>query len=209
VFQKNMTKGIIYVMTTAVSGLIKIGQTGFNNYKERMRNLEGNGYCNVAGLKQYFAIEVADYIDKEKLLHEIFAKHRVGESELFALDFELIKQLLLSFEGKIIFPKELNLKEKEVEFEKVVKIRKQSERFSFFKKGLKIGYEIVFCEDKTIKAIVKSEREVEFDRQIWKLSPLVYSIYKERNKLNSSGAYQGANYFTFDNIKLTKLPDIN
>jgi T5orf172 domain len=202
-----ISSGIIYVMTTAVSGLIKIGQTGSNNYKERMRQLEANGYYNVAGLKQYFAIEVADYIEKEKLLHEIFAKHRVGESELFALDFELIKQLLLSFEGKIIFPKELNLKEKEVEFEKITKARVQGQRFSFFKKGLKIGNEIVFCEDKTIKAIVKTEREVEYQDQLWKLSPLVYNIFKEQNKLNSSGAYQGANYFTFNNIKLTKLPD--
>ena len=41
------SRGIIYVMTTAVSGLIKIGQTGSNNYKERMRNLEANGYYNV------------------------------------------------------------------------------------------------------------------------------------------------------------------
>lgn len=36
-------KGIIYIMTTAVSGLIKIGKTGANNYQERMRNLEANG----------------------------------------------------------------------------------------------------------------------------------------------------------------------
>jgi len=33
-------KGIIYIMTTAVSGLIKIGQTGIDKYQERMRYLE-------------------------------------------------------------------------------------------------------------------------------------------------------------------------
>jgi T5orf172 domain len=202
-----MSKGIIYVMTTAVSGLIKIGQTGSTNYKERMRNLEANGYYNVAGLKQYFAIEVADYIAKEGLLHEIFAKHQVASSELFALDFELIKQLLLSFEGKVIYP--INAQQKEKEFEKVTKIRKQGARFSFFKKGLKVGDEIVFCEDETIKAIVKNEREVEYQGQLWKLSPLVYFLYKKLNKLNSSGAYQGAAYFKFDNVKLNRLVDIN
>jgi hypothetical protein len=193
-------------MTTAVSGLIKIGQSGLANYKERMRNLEANGYYNTAGLKQYFAIEVADYIAKEKLLHEIFTKHRVALSELFALDFELIKQLLLSFEGKVIYP--VNTEEKQKEFENVAKIRRQSARFSFFKKSLKVGDEIVFCEDETIKAIVKNEREVEYQGQLWKLSPLVYHLYKQLNKLNSSGAYQGSNYFTFDNTKLNKLPDI-
>ncbi len=204
-----MPKGIIYVMTTAVSGLIKIGQTSSSNYKERMRNLEANGYYNVAGLKQYFAIEVTDYIAKESLLHEIFAKHRVASSELFALDFELIKQLLLSFEGDVVYPLDIKTSQKESEFEKVTKVRKQGEKFSFFKKGLKVGDEIVFCDDESIKAIVKSEREVEYQDQIWKLSPLVYFLYKKMNKLNSSGAYQGASYFKFKDTKLNKLLDVN
>ena len=39
-----MAKGIIYIMTTAVSGLVKIGKTGKTNYPERMRFLEANGY---------------------------------------------------------------------------------------------------------------------------------------------------------------------
>lgn len=129
-----MSKGIIYVMTTAVSGLVKIGQTGLNNYKERMRNLEANGYYNVAGLKQYFAIEVVDYIAKEDLLHEIFVKRQVASSELFALDFEIIKQLLLSFEGEVVYPNNIKLKEKEAEFEKIAKIRVQGEKFSFLEK---------------------------------------------------------------------------
>ena len=29
-------KGIVYIMNTAVSGLIKIGKTGLQNYNERM-----------------------------------------------------------------------------------------------------------------------------------------------------------------------------
>jgi hypothetical protein len=48
-------KGIIYIMTTAVSGLIKIGQTGVGNYQERMRNLEANeqkGKLNGSGAYQ-------------------------------------------------------------------------------------------------------------------------------------------------------------
>ena len=47
-------KGIVYIMNTAVSGLIKIGKTGLQNYNERMRHLERNGYYNVSGLKQFF-----------------------------------------------------------------------------------------------------------------------------------------------------------
>lgn len=35
-----MAKGIIYIMTTTVDGLIKIGKTQAENYENRMKNLE-------------------------------------------------------------------------------------------------------------------------------------------------------------------------
>ena len=62
-----MARGIIYIMTTAVPGLIKIGKTGMDNFEQRMYQLERNGYSNVTALKRKFAIEVEDYDDKEKL----------------------------------------------------------------------------------------------------------------------------------------------
>lgn len=107
-----MAKGIIYIMTTAVSGLVKIGRTGKTNYPERMRFLEANGYYNMAGLKRFFAIGLEDFDDKESLLHEIFSKHQVGNSELFALEQDLVRQLLLSFDGNVIYPDKVD-KEKE------------------------------------------------------------------------------------------------
>lgn len=43
-----MSKGIIYIMTTAVPGLIKIGKTGSQSFEERMSGLERHGYRNIA-----------------------------------------------------------------------------------------------------------------------------------------------------------------
>lgn len=199
-------KGIVYIMTTAVSGLIKIGQTGTANFQERMRFLEANGYWNVSSLKRFFAIELEDYKDKENLLKEIFNKHRVGDSELFALDYDLVRQLLLSFEGKVIYPRDIN---KEKEFDEVSMARKQGALFSFYKKGIKNGEEIFFITDKKITAKVSGEREVEYGGQIWKLAPLTYKIYEQKGKLNSSGAYQGAAYWQYKGKKLKDLPDKN
>lgn len=99
-----MAKGIIYVMTTAVSGLIKIGKTRSDQFESRMYNLEKNGYSNVSAHKRCFAIEVDEYEAKETLLHEIFSKSQVGNSELFALDKDLVVRLLCSFEGVQVFP---------------------------------------------------------------------------------------------------------
>lgn len=200
-----MNKGIIYVMTTAVTGLVKIGQTGSANYQERMRGLEANGYYNVPGLKRAFAIELDDYQEKEILIHEIFNRQRIGESELFALDIELVKQLLLSFEGNVTFPKDTN---KEKDFDEIAEVRKQSARFSFYCKGLKDGEEVVFVDDKNIVAKIVGEREVVYSDQRWKLSPLAYYLYEQRGELNASGAYHGANYFLYKGKKLKDLPDI-
>lgn len=105
-----MTRGIIYVMTTVVPGLIKIGKTDINNFNNRMYGLELHGYANVTGLSREFAIELDDYDEKEKLLHEIFSKSRVPNTELFALDIDLVTQLLSSFKGRQVYP-ELETKE--------------------------------------------------------------------------------------------------
>lgn len=97
-----MSKGIIYVCSTIVPGLIKIGRT--TNFQARMRNLEENGYRNVGGLQRRFAIEIENHEDVEQLLDDIFAKSRVGNTELFSLDINKIIQLLSSFDGKQIYP---------------------------------------------------------------------------------------------------------
>lgn len=193
------------MMTTAVSGLVKIGKTGSASFSERMRNLEANGYYNVVGLKRFFAIELEDYSDKESLLHDIFNKHQVGESELFALDQDLLRQLLLSFEGKVIYPENLD---QEKEFDVVSSVRKESRLFSFYRKGLKNGDKIVFKDDDGIVARIVGDREVEYEGQVWKLSPLTYSLYERRGELNESGAYAGADYFKYNGERLRDLPDI-
>jgi len=106
-----MAKGIIYLMTTVVPGLIKIGKTGNDQFENRMRFLENNGYANITGLKRTFAIEVDGYDEKEKLIHDIFSKSRIVGTELFALDIEVAKSLLSSLDGKQIYPKDKSKKE--------------------------------------------------------------------------------------------------
>lgn len=98
-----MSKGILYIMSTAVDGLIKIGKT--TDFEKRMQLLESTGYHNVVGLKREFAIEVEDYDQKERILIDIFSSNQVGDSELFTIDLDRCKQLLLAFEGNPVFPK--------------------------------------------------------------------------------------------------------
>lgn len=101
-----MAKGIIYVTTTIVPGLIKIGRCNSDQFENRMYTLENNGYQQVVGLKRAFAIEVEDFKEKEDLLHTVFEKSQVAKTELFAVDINLVIQLLSSFDGKLIYPKD-------------------------------------------------------------------------------------------------------
>lgn len=103
-----MSKGIIYVMSTVVDGLIKIGKTGIDNFNQRMSFLESNGYRNIGGLKRQFAIEVEDYNEKEILLHNLFSRSQVSNTELFSLNINEVIQLLTSFEGKVVYPTQDN-----------------------------------------------------------------------------------------------------
>lgn len=103
-----MEKGIIYVMSSCVEGLVKIGKTGSDNFEQRMSEIERNGYHHISVFKREFAIEVEDHHEKEKLLHSIFNKSRVEKSELFAVDLDLVKQLMSSMEGKSIYPVDEN-----------------------------------------------------------------------------------------------------
>lgn len=101
-----MAKGIIYLMTTVVPGVVKIGCTKTDNFKNRMYQLESNGYKNITGLKREFAIEVDEYQEKERMIHEIFSKSRIGETEFFALKLDIIKYLLSSLNGVVIYSKD-------------------------------------------------------------------------------------------------------
>lgn len=200
-----MTKGVIYVMTSAVSGLIKIGKTQTKQFQERMRYLESNGYYNVVGLKRALAIEVNDYDDKEKLIHEVFSKHRVADSELFALDFDLVKQLLLAFEGEVIFPEHMD---KEKQFDSISKAREESNLFSFYRIGLKNGDQISLCYDNTIVAKVIGEREVEYLGYKYKLTPLTRKLVEEIGRANKSGAYRGAQYWCYKGKRLADMESV-
>lgn len=200
-----MEEGIIYIMTTIIPDIIKIGRTQEKQYEERMRNLEKNGYNQINGLKKCFAIKVSNYKNIERLLQDTFYQQRIGKTECFCLDPELVMRLLTAFNGKIIFPTD---KDTTKEFTELTEVAERNNRFNFAKKGIKEGEIITFIKDKNITAKVKGERDVEYEGYTWKLSRLVRKLFEDRGEVNKSGAYQGAAYFEYKGKKLKDLPDI-
>ena len=72
-----MAKGIVYVATSEIDGLIKIGST--QNLKKRMHELETDGYkrqkCDIVLLLKWKITKI------KKICYILFWKSRAGKTE--------------------------------------------------------------------------------------------------------------------------------
>lgn len=109
--------GIIYLMKSVINGVYKIGISSIDNFESRMYNLEKNGYDNIGGLRRVIAIKTENYDVKERMLHEIFSKSRIAETEFFAVDRNLVEQLFYSLKGEVVFPKKVEVEEEVIKNE--------------------------------------------------------------------------------------------
>lgn len=76
-------------------------------------------------------------------------------------------------------------------------------RFKFSIVGIKIGEHITFIPTNT-EVKVASDDSIEYEGRIYKLSPFVGTFMPEE-KRNTSGAYQGAKYFSYKGKVLDDL----
>ena len=76
-------------------------------------------------------------------------------------------------------------------------------RFKFSMVGIKIGEHITFMPTNT-EVKVASDDSIEYEGRIYKLSPFVGTFMPE-DKRNTSGAYQGAKYFSYKGKVLDDL----
>ena len=71
-------KGIIYVCSTIIPDLIKIGKAESDRFKERMRFLENNGYRNCTGLKRQFRLKLMTMTKQKKMLMKYLKHTKLG-----------------------------------------------------------------------------------------------------------------------------------
>lgn len=82
-------------------------------------------------------------------------------------------------------------------------VKKQRPRFKFSMVNIPIGTTITFIPT-GIKVKVADEDHVEYEGRIYKLSPFVGTFMPD-DKRNTSGAYQGAKYFSYKGEVLDDL----
>lgn len=80
-------------------------------------------------------------------------------------------------------------------------------RFSFDKLGL-INETVKFIKDSSITAVVKNDKEVEYNGKLYKLSPLTEELMEQRGESIPSKAYDGPSYWTYGGKKLSLLMEM-
>ena len=77
---------VIYVVTSAIDGLVKIGKISTDRFEARMQYLESNGYSNITGLQRLApanAMLAKDFVQDLLLLVVIIY---LNDNQPFALD---------------------------------------------------------------------------------------------------------------------------
>ncbi len=203
-------KGYVYVLTNPSfrDDWVKIGKS------KRLPDVRGKELSNTAvplDYEVYATLHTVRFNEAEKMIHNFIDKIsdlRINKRrEFFNIAPEVIYDILVSIKELLGDEAILELKGDNVEIASEVNPgtkRKASQRFDFYSRGIKDGDVIQFIDDSNIKAVVQGERTVIFENEVWYLSPLVRELLTRKGNVNSSGAYQGPAYFTFNGKSLLK-----
>lgn len=155
----------------------------------------------------YATLKTAKYGIVEKKIHKAIDRLtdlRIRQNrEFFNIKPELALEILRD-EAMILDDAEITLYKNNVPISEKTKDdggddyehKKQRPRFKFSMVNIPIGSELVFTPT-GIKVKVASDDQIEYEGRIFKLSPFV-GTYMPAEKRNSSGAYQGAKFFTYN-----------
>lgn len=226
---KKQDKGLIYILTNpSFPNYQKIGKT--TSLSARVRSLN-NKSCLPFSFRVYATYKVEDdlsTVEEEifKIIDNVDDSLRAVEEtdrgyrqrEFFAIDKDKAFSVLESVAKlrgdlhnlTLVQPTVEEKGEEELagEIEKVS--RKRREQFCFAKKGILKGDTLQFIDDDSITVEVVSDKPpmVYFENKKWRLSPLAAELKKRQGTETPSGAYQGAAYFTYNDVKLIDLPCI-
>lgn len=196
-------RGKIYILTNdSMPDYIKLGFTASDDVETRMRQLDTTGVP--LPFRLHACIEVDNAQKLERLAHDVFAAHRARPNrEFFLMEPETAVRYLTAIglndpSARWVAANRQMIDEggKTVSEEEVVKPRLSS--FTFSSAGVPVGSIIEFARDSSFQATVVSETEVEFEGSVTKLSPLTRVIFERLGAANSSGAYAGPQYFSFE-----------
>jgi hypothetical protein len=158
---------IVYVLSNpAFDRYVKVGRTV--DLHQRLRQLDNTSLP--LPFRCEFAIEVADEVEAERLIHQAFADVRVRSSrEFFEIEPQRVIAALKLTGGKDVTPKEDVAEDAEgIEaLERTVATRRS---YSFDDAHVSVGDMLVYTRDDAVTATVVADKKIEFEGEITSLS---------------------------------------
>lgn len=202
--------GFVYILTNPSfrEDWVKIGKS---TRPVDVRSKELDNTAVPLPFEIFATMQTVKFNEVEKLVHKTIDRLtdlRIRQNREFfnvapQVALDIFKDIALTIDDAVITEYENNqpitAKIEKVESTRVVK----RGRFKFSMVGIKIGEYIVF-NPTNVLVKVASDDSVEYEGRIYKLSPFVGTFMPEE-KRNTSGAYQGAKYFSYNGIVLDDL----
>lgn len=175
-----MKKGIIYILTNeSMPGLIKIGIT--NNIKQRLQSLDTTSVPTP--FKLHYAVEIEDYVQKERLIHQGYAKDRIRSSrEFFKIEAENATAMLKALGGSEVESQFIDIsideEGKTVSTDEYDSRLPQIAITTFDMLNIPLGSELKFTRNEELVCNVSESRKVEYNGEIYSLSTLTRNLLK-------------------------------
>ena len=152
--------GIVYVLINpAFDNYVKVGRT--TNLEQRLRSLDNTSVP--LPFRCVYAVEVADEVAVERLVHSAFADHRTRSGrEFFEIDPQRVISALKLTNGHEVTPHK-DVAKDQAGLEALEKAESRRKVLGLFDIGLKAGDTLVFAADDELTATVISNKKVGFE----------------------------------------------
>ena len=213
------TKGYVYILTNPSfrEDWVKIGKS---SRPVDVRSKELDNTAVPLPFEIYATLKTSKFDKVEKQIHKQIDRLtdlRIGQNREFfniapsvALDImrdiaDLLddSELAVYVDGEPVISKSKE-EDKKIEADSKEKERRaQKPAFKFHMVGLKVGDTVVF-DELNLPVTVASDDKVEYQGRLWSLSAFTREFLPEE-KQNTSGAYQGPKYFSYEGTTLSEL----
>ena len=197
--------GYVYILTNPSfrEDWVKIGKS---SRPVDIRSKELDNTAVPLPFEIYATIQTVKYNDVEKHVHKTIDRLtdlRIRQNREFSnvppqIALDIFNDIAKMIDDAVVTiykdNKPVPHPEKEKSPEATKRVVKRG-RFKFSMVGIKIGETITFIPTRT-EVKVASDDSIEYEGRIYKLSPFVGTFMPEE-KQNTSGAYQGAKYFSY------------
>lgn len=210
-----MDSGYVYILTNDSfrEDWVKIGKS---SRPVDIRSKELDNTAVPLPFNIYATLKTSKYNEVERLVHKTIDRLtdlRIRQNREFfnvapEVALDIFRDIAKTIDDAVVTVykdnKPLSDLTAEASVSQIIKSKRQSKpRFKFSMVGIEIGTMITF-DPTGIQVRVASDDSIEYEGRLYKLSPFVGTFLPE-NLQNSSGAYQGPKYFSYNGKSLVEL----